>query len=36
MAEITLGGNPINTSGNLPEIGTNAPEFELTNTDLKM
>lgn len=35
MAEITLGGNPINTSGNLPEIGTNAPEFELTNTDLE-
>jgi thiol peroxidase len=34
MASITLGGNPINTVGNLPEIGNKAPEFYLTNTDL--
>lgn len=34
MAEITLGGNPINTIGNLPEIGTKAPDFKLTAIDL--
>ncbi|HTO35933.1 MAG TPA: thiol peroxidase [Flavobacterium sp.] len=34
MATITLGGNAIHTSGNLPEIGTKAPQFELVNTDL--
>jgi len=35
MAEITLKGNLIHTSGNLPEIGTKAPDFKLTGTDLK-
>lgn len=34
MANITLGGNAANTIGNLPETGTQLPEFTLTNTDL--
>lgn len=34
MAQVTLGGNPINTAGNLPEIGSSAPNFELVNKDL--
>ena len=34
MANITLGGNPISTCGELPEIGNKAPEFYLTATDL--
>jgi len=34
MATITLKGNPINTIGNLPEIGSMAPDFNLTTTDL--
>lgn len=34
MATITLGGNPINTSGELPKTGTKAPNFELLKTDL--
>lgn len=34
MANITLGGNPAETVGNLPEVGTKAPSFTLTNTDL--
>ncbi len=34
MAEITLKGNPIHTSGNLPEKGTMAPDFKLTSTNL--
>lgn len=34
MASITLGGNPINTSGELPKIGSNAPQFELVKSDL--
>ncbi len=34
MANITLGGNPIQTKGNLPEIGSKAPDFKLTATDL--
>ncbi len=29
-----LGGNPINTIGNLPKVGTKAPEFELIKGDL--
>lgn len=35
MASITLQGNPINTVGELPEIGSNAPDFSLTNGDLE-
>ena len=34
MAEITLRGNPINTSGNLPAVGSAAPAFSLTGGDL--
>ena len=34
MANITLGGNPIETIGNLPEVGSKAPDFKLTATDL--
>lgn len=35
MASIKLGGNPINTLGNLPSNGNTAPSFELVNTELK-
>jgi thiol peroxidase len=34
MAKIALGGNPINTRGNLPAVGSKAPDFNLTTTDL--
>jgi thiol peroxidase len=34
MAKITLKGNSINTSGNLPPVGSKAPDFSLTKTDL--
>ena len=34
MATVTLKGNPINTSGQLPKLGTKAPDFSLTATDL--
>ncbi|MBF0623423.1 MAG: thiol peroxidase [Magnetococcales bacterium] len=34
MAKITLKGNPINTCGNLPAVGSAAPDFKLTKTDL--
>jgi thioredoxin-dependent peroxiredoxin len=34
MANITLKGNPITTIGNLPAVGSSAPEFSLVNTDL--
>ncbi len=34
MAKITLKGNAINTIGKLPAIGTKAPCFKLTATDL--
>ena len=34
MANITLGGNPVKTSGELPQNGTEAPQFTLTGTDL--
>jgi thioredoxin-dependent peroxiredoxin len=34
MAEITLRGNPIHTVGDLPSVGSPAPSFELTGTDL--
>jgi thiol peroxidase len=35
MAKITLQGNEIHTTGNLPEIGSAAPDFVLVNKDLK-
>lgn len=34
MANITLGGTPVTTTGNLPEVGNKAPEFSLTAVDL--
>jgi thioredoxin-dependent peroxiredoxin len=34
MAKITLAGNPINTSGDLPKVGAAAPDFKLTDADL--
>ena len=34
MAKITLGGNPAETSGSLPTIGSTAPNFTLTTTEL--
>lgn len=34
MATITLKGNQINTVGELPAIGTTAPDFSLTNAEL--
>jgi thiol peroxidase len=34
MAQITIGGNPINTVGELPAVGAPAPAFTLTGTDL--
>lgn len=34
MATITLGGNPIHTSGELPKSGSKAPDFQLVKTDL--
>ncbi len=35
MANVTLGGTPVETIGNLPKIGDKAPIFKLTNTDLE-
>jgi thiol peroxidase len=34
MAKVTLGGNPVHTSGDLPAKGSHAPDFKLTKTDL--
>jgi len=34
VAQITLRGNPINTVGDLPAVGSTAPGFTLTGTDL--
>ncbi|MBF0393641.1 MAG: thiol peroxidase [Alphaproteobacteria bacterium] len=34
MATVTLKGNPINTNAGLPAVGSKAPEFKLTKTDL--
>lgn len=34
MAAITLGGKPVNTIGDLPAVGTQAPDFALTSADL--
>jgi len=36
MASITLGGNPIHTTGELPKIGSKAPDFKLVKTDLSI
>ena len=34
MATVSLKGNLINTKGNLPEVGSTAPNFNLTKNDL--
>jgi thioredoxin-dependent peroxiredoxin len=34
MASIKFKGNPINTAGTLPAVGSKAPDFKLTKTDL--
>lgn len=36
MTQVTLKGNPINTVGSLPKIGTKAPEFKLVKDDLSV
>ncbi len=35
MAQTKLGENTVNTSGNLPMVGSTAPDFTLTGNDLK-
>ena len=34
MTKITFKGNPVNTGGNLPDVGSLAPDFSLVKTDL--
>jgi thiol peroxidase len=34
MANVTLGGNPLHTSGDLPSKGSQAADFSLVNADL--
>ena len=34
MTEITLQGNKINTNGEVPQVGSSAPEFVLVDSDL--
>ena len=34
MAQVKLKGNPVKTSGELPALGSEAPDFTLTGTDL--
>jgi thiol peroxidase len=34
MAQTALGGNPVNTAGDLPAVGAPAPSFTLTAADL--
>ena len=36
MASITLGGNPINTNGSLPQVGTKSTDFKLVKNDLSI
>ncbi|MEC4048516.1 thiol peroxidase [Flavobacterium sp. SUN046] len=36
MATITLGGNPVNTNGELPKVGSKAVNFELVKNDLSV
>ncbi|MFT3887816.1 MAG: thiol peroxidase [Arachnia sp.] len=35
MTEITFRGTPVNTVGQLPEVGSAAPDFEVTGADLQ-
>ena len=34
MSKVTLKGNPVNTIGDLPVVGSKAPEFSLVGTNL--
>jgi thiol peroxidase len=36
MSTITLGGNPVQTSGELPKIGTQLADFKLVKNDLSI
>ena len=36
MASITLGGNPIHTSGELPKVGSKLADFKLVKNDLSV
>ncbi len=36
MSTITLGGNPVHTSGELPKTGTQLADFKLVKTDLSI
>ena len=36
MATVSLGGNPVKTSGELPNTGSKAPDFQLTKNDLSI
>ena len=35
MADITHRGNPVHTNGSLPAVGSRAPDFRLTDAELK-
>jgi thiol peroxidase len=35
MATVTLKGKPVHTSGDLPKVGSTAPNFRLVNADLQ-
>ena len=35
MAQVTLGGNPVNVAGDFPKVGQKAPDFKLVNKELK-
>lgn len=35
MAQVKLRGNPINTTGELPKVGSQAPDFKLVDATLK-
>lgn len=36
MASVLFRGNPVNTNGELPKVGTKAPDFILATTDLSI
>ena len=36
MALVTLGGNPVHTSGELPKVGSKLSDFKLVKTDLSV
>lgn len=36
MASVLFGGNPVNTNGELPKVGSKAPDFKLITTNLSI